>query len=237
MISASPSALARNTNPGRQISTVAAPFNLERDRGLTGLNRLPREAPNRALPDLRALTPERGSSLRVFGCLPGAGARGCTEAGVRKPSREDMDQKAADELVGIERHKLVARVELGPVILAFEGHLLAVEGDEPAVGDRDPVGVAGQISEDSVGSAEGSLGIDHPFDLRLLSWVRFLAPQSQDRTFFARYSPNSPLATSYRESGLVPRPFSAIRQSRPTALVKTPRLAGRASARVLSQIS
>jgi hypothetical protein len=86
-----------------------------------------------------------------------------------------MDQKAADELVGIERHKLVASVELGPVILAFEGHLLAVEGDEPAVGDRDPVGVAGQISEDSVGSAEGSLGIDHPFDLRLLSWVRFLA--------------------------------------------------------------
>src|SRR5215468_2544372 len=28
-------------------------------------------------------------SLRVFGCLPGTGARGCTEAGVRKASREE----------------------------------------------------------------------------------------------------------------------------------------------------
>ena len=32
---------------------------------------------------------ERPESLRVFGCLPGAGARGCTEAGVRKASREE----------------------------------------------------------------------------------------------------------------------------------------------------
>jgi hypothetical protein len=28
-------------------------------------------------------------SLRVFGCLPNTGARGCTEAGVRKASREE----------------------------------------------------------------------------------------------------------------------------------------------------
>ncbi len=28
-------------------------------------------------------------SLRVFGCLPGAGARECTEAGVRKASKEE----------------------------------------------------------------------------------------------------------------------------------------------------
>src|SRR6516162_3285070 len=32
-----------------------------------------------------------------------------------------------------------------------------------------------------------------------------LAPQSQDRTLTSRYSPNSPLATNYRESGLVHR--------------------------------
>src|SRR5256885_8542941 len=31
--------------------------------------------------------PEIG--LRVFGCLPGAGARGCREAGVRKASKEE----------------------------------------------------------------------------------------------------------------------------------------------------
>ena len=82
-----------------------------------------------------------------------------------EPVGQDMDQEAADELVGVERHKLAASVALGPVIRPFEGHSLAVEGNEPAVGDRDPVRVAGQISEDSVGSAEGSLGIHHPFDL------------------------------------------------------------------------
>jgi hypothetical protein len=29
------------------------------------------------------------ASLRVFGCLPCAGASGCTEAGVRKASKEE----------------------------------------------------------------------------------------------------------------------------------------------------
>jgi hypothetical protein len=32
---------------------------------------------------------KRPLSLRVFGCLPDTGARGCTEAGVRKASREE----------------------------------------------------------------------------------------------------------------------------------------------------
>ena len=35
--------------------------------------------------------------------------------------------------------------------------------------------------------------------------MRLKGPQSQDRTPVSRYSPNSSLATSYRESGLVPR--------------------------------
>jgi hypothetical protein len=55
-----------------------------------------------------------------------------------------VDEKAADELVGVERHKLVARVELGPVILPFEGHALAVESDEAAVGNGNSVCVAGR---------------------------------------------------------------------------------------------
>ena len=78
---------------------------------------------------------------------------------------QDMDQKAANELVSIERHQLVASVELGPVILPLESDAFAVEGDEPAVGNGNPVGVAGEVAEHSVGSAEGSLGINHPFDL------------------------------------------------------------------------
>ena len=48
---------------------------------------------------------------------------------------QDMDQETADELVGVERHKLIASVALGPVILPFESDALADEGDEPAVGN------------------------------------------------------------------------------------------------------
>ena len=42
---------------------------------------------------------ESPGSLRVFGCLPGAGARGCTEAGVRKASREETAGKLAPAVV------------------------------------------------------------------------------------------------------------------------------------------
>src|SRR5436305_14099733 len=49
---------------------------------------------------------------------------------------QDMDQEAADELVGVERHKLIASVALGPVILPFERDALAGEGDAPAGGSR-----------------------------------------------------------------------------------------------------
>src|SRR5262249_61695814 len=48
---------------------------------------------------------------------------------------QDVDQKAADKLVGVERHQLVAGIGLGPVILPFERHALAIKGDEPAVGN------------------------------------------------------------------------------------------------------
>src|SRR6516162_3691810 len=77
----------------------------------------------------------------------------------------DMDQEAADELVGVERHKLITSVALGSVILPFESDALAGEGDEPAVGNSSTVCVAGKVGEDGVGSAKRSLGIDDPFDL------------------------------------------------------------------------
>src|SRR5262250_2558296 len=78
---------------------------------------------------------------------------------------QDMDQEAADKLVGVEGHKLVASVALGPVILPLESDALAGEGDEPAVVNSSAVCVAGKIGEDGVGSAKRSLGIDDPLDL------------------------------------------------------------------------
>jgi hypothetical protein len=82
---------------------------------------------------------------------------------VAAPIGQDVDQKAADELVGVERHKLVASIALGPVILPFEGHALAIEGDEAVVGNSNPVRLARQVK----------------------------APRSQDRMPGSRYCPNS----------------------------------------------
>ena len=56
--------------------------------------------------------------------------------------------------------------ELAIVRRAYAKHVLAnADLDEPAIGDGDPVRVAGQVGQDSVGSAERSLGIDHPLAL------------------------------------------------------------------------
>jgi hypothetical protein len=40
-------------------------------------------------------------SSRVFGCLPDTGARGCTEAGVRKASREETAGEFVTVVVSI----------------------------------------------------------------------------------------------------------------------------------------
>jgi hypothetical protein len=53
--------------------------------------------------------------------------------------RQNMQQKAAHELVGIERHHLLALRAAAAVILVAECHPGLVEGDQAAVRDRDPV--------------------------------------------------------------------------------------------------
>jgi hypothetical protein len=53
----------------------------------------------------------------------------------------------------------------GEMAGSAESHALAVEGDEPAVGDSNPVRITGQVGEHSVGSAKRPLGIDQPLDV------------------------------------------------------------------------
>ena len=55
---------------------------------------------------------------------------------------QDVDKESPDELVGGERHGLVSLMPFGSVILPSEGHIGAVEGDQPAVGDGDAMGIA-----------------------------------------------------------------------------------------------
>ena len=75
--------------------------------------------------------------------------------------RQDVKQEAADELDRIEGHDLDAVVVFG--IAPAKAHLAVHEIEKPAVGDGDAVGIAGQVLENMLGSAEGWFGIDNPF--------------------------------------------------------------------------
>ncbi len=76
---------------------------------------------------------------------------------------QHMDQEAADELAGCERHHLVALAAFDPVVLPLEGDVLVVERDQAAVGDGDAMSVAREIAQHFLGSAEWAFAIDHPF--------------------------------------------------------------------------
>jgi hypothetical protein len=79
-----------------------------------------------------------------------------------KAFRQNVEEKATDELVDLERHGAIALVAVAAIILVAEGDAGLVERDQPPVRDRDAVGAAGQIGEHGLGASEGRLGIDHP---------------------------------------------------------------------------
>src|SRR4029077_14586840 len=58
---------------------------------------------------------------------------------------QHVNEEAADELVGGERHTLISIAALDAVILPLEGDALLVEGNQAAVGDGNAVGVTRQI--------------------------------------------------------------------------------------------
>ncbi len=66
------------------------------------------------------------------------------------------------QLDGVERHGLEPVAAFDPVVVPFEGDARVVEGDEPGIGNRDAMGLAGEIGENGLGSGEVSLGVDDP---------------------------------------------------------------------------
>jgi len=81
-------------------------------------------------------------------------------ADANKATGQHMQQEAAQELWGRERHHSFL-IALG-IILPAEGNSLAIEGHEAMVGDGDAVSVAGEIAKDIMRTAEGWFGIDDP---------------------------------------------------------------------------
>jgi hypothetical protein len=58
----------------------------------------------------------------------------------------DVDQEAADELVGVECHRLPAVGAVDAVVLPTEGDAVVVGRDQTAIGDRDAMRVARQAA-------------------------------------------------------------------------------------------
>ena len=95
----------------------------------------------------------------------------CAEAVAEQPivpdalqaAGEHMEQEAADELLGIMHHDLLA--VMMPVILPVEGHLAVLGVNQPVVGDGDTMGIAAKILQHLFGAAEGPFGINHPLDI------------------------------------------------------------------------
>jgi hypothetical protein len=74
--------------------------------------------------------------------------------------REDVQQKAADELIGCGRHHL--GLPVCPVVLQGETDLAIGERDQPAVSDGDAMGIAVEIGQHLFGAVERWLGVDLP---------------------------------------------------------------------------
>ena len=75
-------------------------------------------------------------------------------------SGQDVLEEATQKLHRIECQHAVT-VATG-IVLVAEAHRVRVCSRDPAVGDGDAMGVAGEVLEHLLGAAEGWLGIDHP---------------------------------------------------------------------------
>ena len=77
-----------------------------------------------------------------------------------KAAGQDVEQEAAQELLRTERHDSFL-IAVG-IILPTESNLILFESHEAMVGDGYAMGIAGEIAEHMMGTAEGWLGIDDP---------------------------------------------------------------------------
>ena len=97
--------------------------------------------------------------------LAGRAGEQAIVADAMEPARQNVEQEAADELLGGERHDLLPFGIVAAVVLVTEGDASLVEGDEAPVRNGDAVGIARQVSEHRLRSGKGGLGIDHPAGL------------------------------------------------------------------------
>jgi hypothetical protein len=79
-----------------------------------------------------------------------------------KAAGQDVEQEAAQELLRTERHPSLPLLISVGIILPAESNLIMLESHEAVVGDGHAMGVAGEIAEYMMRTAEGGFGVDHP---------------------------------------------------------------------------
>ena len=84
---------------------------------------------------------------------------------------DDVEQKAADELLGTERHQLAPILVFS--IAVSEGNFTVVARADAIIGECYAVGVTTEVIEDMLGRAKRFFGIDDPrFFFAILSATR-----------------------------------------------------------------
>ena len=58
-----------------------------------------------------------------------------------KTARPDMQEKAADELIGRQAHGFIALGFFCTIVFPLECHGLRITGNQATIGDRNPVGI------------------------------------------------------------------------------------------------
>ena len=74
--------------------------------------------------------------------------------------RQDMKKEPADELVGLEGHRLLPVMVC--IIAPEEGDLAVADGEDAVITDRDPMGISAEVLQDPLGAIEGRFTIDDP---------------------------------------------------------------------------
>ncbi len=99
------------------------------------------------------------SCPRKFFCSMAVGEK-TVVANADETFGKHMEQKPSQKLHGVQAHRALA-ITVG-VVFPTKGDLSVFHRHEPVVGDRDAVGIAGEVFEHLLGTAEWRLGIDHP---------------------------------------------------------------------------
>lgn len=94
--------------------------------------------------------------------LAGGSSEQTVVADAVKALGQDVEQEAADELVGGKGHDLLPVGATPTVVLVAEGDAGLVEAQQPAVRDGDAVGVPRQVGEHRLRPGERRLGVDNP---------------------------------------------------------------------------